>query len=165
MMDKQPQYYYIRTKRELRAMAAQFEKSRFRYLHFACHGNSQSFGLTLDSVSFHSFAEYFRPVAIRRRIFLSACEVAQTELAKEFFRDHDSSPYSITGPTENIRFCDAAAIWASVYNLLFRDDSKGIEGSRLRDHLGKLCELNEVSFVHFGRIRKPPYYREFGLSQ
>ena len=163
MMGKDPLYFYIRTKRELREMSRRFAASKYRYLHIGCHGNSNEFGLTLDTVSFTTFATIFRPVLADRRIFLSACDVAQEKLAKKLFRDLDTAPYSLTGPTQDIDFSDAAAVWGSLYNLLFRDDAQRIKGPRLREHLTKLCELNDVTFAHFARTNTNPYFNEYAL--
>jgi|ERR1700681_86538 len=164
MMEKEPLYYYIRTKQELRAMAREFEQSRYRYLHISCHGTPEQFDLSLDAVTFGTFARIFRPVLHNRRIFLSACDIAQADLADKLFRDLDTAPYSMTGPTEEIYFSDAAAIWASLYNLLFQDDSQTISGTRLREHLTKLCELNNVTFAHFARTNSSPHYIEHNLG-
>jgi hypothetical protein len=164
MMEKEPLYYYIRTKQEMRAMAREFEQSRYRYLHISCHGTPDNFRLSLDAVTFGTFARIFRPVLRNRRVFLSACDIAQVELANRLFRDLDTAPYSLTGPTQDIYFSDAAVIWASLYNLLFKDDSEAISGPRLREHLAKLCELNSVSFAHFGRITSSPHYKEYDFA-
>jgi hypothetical protein len=42
-------YRYVRTEKELRKFLDQFHRSRFRYLHLACHGNDEEIGLTLSS--------------------------------------------------------------------------------------------------------------------
>jgi hypothetical protein len=36
---KQSKYYYIRTKKELRAVLDKFRDSNYRYLHLSCHAN------------------------------------------------------------------------------------------------------------------------------
>src|SRR5438105_111596 len=56
MMGKRTEYRYIRTRKELTLMLQQFAKSRFRYLHIACHGGDDSFALTLDDVKYREFA-------------------------------------------------------------------------------------------------------------
>jgi hypothetical protein len=161
MMRKKPKYVYIRTAKELRAMAHEFDKSQYRYLHISCHGNEKAFGLTLDSVPFAKFAEAFAGCLTQRRLFLSACSVAQPDLAQELFKVRELAPYSVTGPSRVINFSSAAATWACLYDLLFRYDSETIKGQDLRDYLKKLCELNGTHFTHFGRITHDPNFRAF----
>lgn len=163
MMGRKPKYTYIRTARELQAMSRQFERSRCRYLHISCHGNEHAFELTLETVSFTQFGKMFGPFLKNRRVFLSACSVAQPKLARELFKKYHSAPYSVTGPCEDIGLSDAAVTWASVYNLLFRDGAEAIKGKHLRDYLNQLCKLNGVRYVHFGRITSKPYYKDFEL--
>lgn len=163
MLGKRPRYTYIRTALELAEIASEFDESGYRYLHLSCHGNEQEFHLTYDSVSFAAFGRTFRPVMAERRLFLSACSVGQLALARELFRSHALSPYSITGPSNDIAFSDAAVTWASLYNLLFRDGASTVEGEHLRAHLGRLCELNSVRFAYFGRTKGRPYFKKFDL--
>jgi len=163
MLGKRPRYAYIRTAAELTEIAKEFDESQYRYLHLSCHGNDQEFILTYDVVSFGAFGATFRPIMAERRLFLSACSVGQRALARELFRTHVSSPYSITGPSSDIDFSDAAVTWASLYNLLFRGGAATIGGEHLRANLNKLCELNGVQFAYFGRTGRKPYFRRYGL--
>jgi hypothetical protein len=162
MMGKETEYRYIRTSKELGVMAQEFRKSRFRYLHMACHGAHDRFGLTLDEVPFADYARIVGPAIENRRLFLSACSIAQPGLARAVF--HRYGPYSITGPSEDVHFADAAVVWASLYRLLFKYDTEIIEGGVVRRYLQKLCELHDVKFVHFGRTKKQPRFREYHLS-
>ena len=143
-------------------MARQFAESRFRYLHIACHGRRGSFRLTYDKVPYRNFAQIIGPVITDRRLFLSACEIAHDELAREIYKA--SRPYSITGPTCKILFSDAAVIWASLYNLLFKHDPVIIKGRVIRKFLRDLCELYDVTFAHFGRIKKRPYFAPYSFG-
>jgi hypothetical protein len=161
MMRKKPKYAYIRTAKELALMAQEFARARYRYLHLSCHGNEEEFALTLDDVPFVEFAKIFDGVLQRKRLFLSVCSAAQPALARELFRTYATSPYSLTGPSEPIGFSTAAAMWASLYNLLFREQATAVESEHLKNHLKALCKLNGVEFVHFGRIKSPPYYKEW----
>ncbi len=88
MMGKGAEYRYIRTSKELGAMAQEFRKSRFRYLHMACHGAYDGFGLPLDTVPFTDCARIVGPVIENRRLFLSACSFAQPGLARAVFHSY-----------------------------------------------------------------------------
>src|SRR5665213_2884407 len=120
---------------------------------------------TLDTVPFSGFRKVFAPVLRDRRVFLSACSVAQPRLARELFKKYEFAPYSVTGPCTDIGFADAAVTWAALYNLLFRANTKAIEGEHLRNLLSQVCRLNDLQFRHFGRIRDKPYYKEFDLPE
>ncbi|MEK9138898.1 MAG: hypothetical protein AAB393_17390, partial [Bacteroidota bacterium] len=133
MMNKKVEYRYIRTEKELQHMAKQFVVSRVRYLHIACHGRPGWFRLTYDKISYRTFAEIIGPVIADRRLFLSACDIANDDLAREVYRV--SKPYSITGPTCEMLFSDAAVVWASLYSLLFKHDPAVIKGGVMRKFL------------------------------
>jgi hypothetical protein len=163
MIGKKPEYRYIRTAKELRVMAKEFAKSRYRYLHMGCHGSHDAFGLTLDVVSFQDYADIIGSVIDDRRLFLSACSIAQPKLAEAVFKK--ARPYSITGPSEDIEFSDAAIVWGALYRLLFKNDPQAIEGGVVRNYLTKLCELHDVKFVHFGRTKGRPYFTEYRLTR
>lgn len=144
-------------------MAREFEDSRYRYLHISCHGNEEGFRLTYDRISFTEFATTFRGLLHRRRVFLSACSVAQPELAKELFDSYEGAPYSVVGPREEIDFSTAAVTWASLYNLLFREGAASVQGENIRKHLTALAKLNGTTFVYFGRKKAKPYFAESKL--
>lgn len=163
MMGKAPEYRYIRTAKELEAMATEFAASGFRYLHMACHGTKSAFDLTLDKVPFADYTDVVGPVIGERRLFLSACSIAQPGLARAIYAKY--RPYSITGPRTDIYFSDSAVVWASLYSLLFKDDPLAIRGEAIRKHLAALCGLHQVSFVHFGRTKSTPYFREYRFGK
>jgi hypothetical protein len=162
MMGKHAEYRYIRTRKELDRMLQQFSKSQFRYLHIACHGGDNSFALTLDNVPYRDFSRMAEETLSDRRIFLSVCEIANSTLAREVYST--SRPYSITGPTCEILFSDAAVVWASLYSLLFKQDPGGIQGGTIREYLADLCKLHRVTFAHFGRIGSAPWFKRHALG-
>src|SRR5262245_57224917 len=80
-------YYYIRTQRELEAVLEIFMDSDYRYLHLSCHGNSTAMYTTLDEIPFSKLGKLLRPVLNNKRLFLSACSMANASLAKELVWD------------------------------------------------------------------------------
>ncbi len=83
LSQKHVEYRYIRTKSELKAVLKHFAKSKMRYLHLSCHGNDNALSMTLDSIPLHEFAELTRPYLEDRRLFLSACDATNRNLALE----------------------------------------------------------------------------------
>ncbi|MFD0824445.1 hypothetical protein ACT8ZR_02095 [Neobacillus sp. M.A.Huq-85] len=70
-------YFYIRTREELKIMIRKFEESNFKYLHLSCHGDPFGIDLTLENneVSFDELNQMFENEMNNRRLFLSSCSV------------------------------------------------------------------------------------------
>src|ERR1700722_3376080 len=57
------EYYYIRTKAELKKVARMFSSSRYRYLHLSCHGDAggNAMHTTLDRIPFAESSSILKP--------------------------------------------------------------------------------------------------------
>lgn len=151
-------YWYIRTELELKAVLQEFSKSSMRYLHLSCHANDSLLQLTLEGVRFARFGELIRPHLDGRRLFLSACEAANDDLAQYVIPN--SGCNSVIGPTDKIRFDDAAIFWASFYHLVFRENRDAMQKRDIKAVLPKACEMFSVRMRYFSKSDKAPYYRE-----
>jgi hypothetical protein len=141
---KEVEYWYVRTWKELTDDIFQrFYDSKLRYLHLSCHGNSTHVSLTLDDVPFNEFGEEIRNYLPHRRLFVSACEVVNEAFSREVNPDEEC--YSIIGPRDDIRFDDAAVMWASFYHLMLRD-SKVMRSREIRTTLARLKETFGQTF-------------------
>lgn len=145
-------YIYIRTKRELKNFVKVFGESRYRYLHLSCHANSQAMYTTFDEVNFCELGAMLRPWIRNRRVFVSACEMANSQLAGEVLRG--TGCYSLIGPARDIRFDDAAAFWVSFYHLMFKLNPRTMKNRELRERIRELSEVFEESFEYFAASRK-----------
>ena len=152
---RKTEYFYIRTSRELEEMIKIFGKSRHRYLHISCHANKSEFSTTFDDVEYPELGKMLRPHLRGRRVFVSACKMANGTLAKELFRD--SGLLSLTGPQKNIYMDNAAAFWVSFYHLMFKIDSRGMKKENLRKTVGKLSEIYNEPMNCFLAERKRKY--------
>jgi hypothetical protein len=152
------QYWYIRTERELRAVLEEFDKSRMRYLHLSCHGNNEVLRLTLNCVPFTRFGELIRPHIDGRRLFLSACEATNSELAKCVIPH--SGCNSVIGPSGTIGFDDAGIFWASFYHLVFKQNPDAMKREDIKAVLPKVCSTFNVKMRYFAKSDKAPYYKE-----
>lgn len=157
MLNKTVKYRYIRTEKELEVVAHQFARSQYRYLHIASHGEKGKFHLTLDAISYRRFAELMGPHLTGRRLFVSACSVVRGALAREIFRV--SHPFSITGPRADIAFSDSAAVWVSLYSLLFKKDPDAMSSKEVIRYLKELCRIHEVQFGYYWKTKNPPSIR------
>jgi hypothetical protein len=106
---------------------------------------------TLDDMSFTDCATIFRPHLHNRRLFVSACSMANNKLAKLLMPG--SGCYSILGPDKNIIFGDAAILWASLYHAMFAWDSSAMAGSILRTKAQAVTDMYQVRLNYFGRDR------------
>jgi hypothetical protein len=147
LCDFPAKYIYIRTQPELDLALKGFEKSRFRYLHFSCHGNRDTVAFTLDQMSFDDFAAEVNPYLDRRRVFFSACGVVNSQLAEALLTD--SGCYSIIGPKAAINFDDALLTWASFYHLAFRDGEPALLGGKIRWALRRVRKAFNIEFGYF----------------
>ncbi|GAA3553280.1 hypothetical protein [Marinobacter xestospongiae] len=132
-------YFYIRTKRELEQIINIFDESKYRYLHLSCHANDSEMGTTFDDVSFRQLGEMLAPCLDKRRVFVSACEMANSKLAKQLLPG--SGCYSLIGPARDINFDDAAAFWVSFYHLMFRANERGMGRKDLKWCITELAAL------------------------
>lgn len=149
LSQKRCQYYYIRTVRELRSVLELFTASHYRYLHLSCHGNEASMSTTLDTLSFAEFATILLPHLKSRRFFVSACSMANYDLADLIMPS--SNCYSLLGPAQEIYFPDAAILWASLYHLMFTYDSSSMSGSILRKNAQAVANMYQIRLNYFGR--------------
>src|SRR5690606_16267117 len=80
-------YYYIRTAQEFAEIVDLFEDSNYRYLHLSCHGDIHSMSTTFDEISYHQLGEQLGPCIADRRVFVSACEMANDALAGKLLKN------------------------------------------------------------------------------
>ncbi len=110
-------YYHIRTKLELEEVLKEFETSKFRFLHIACHGNKKELALTYESIEFSELEMILGDYLYHRRLFLSACEVAVFELAQFFIPKYHC--FSVIGTPNEITYDKAAIFWSSFYYFMY----------------------------------------------
>ncbi|WLR52448.1 hypothetical protein LC040_05980 [Bacillus tianshenii] len=162
LLDVEVVYKYIRTEKELKAVLKQFRESSFRYLHLACHGDEEGFGLTLDDISFEKFSQLLEKPIEKRRIFLSSCSVLQGDKLAEAL-----TPYkvlSIVGPDKEIYFDDAAIFWASFYHLMFRENSNTMYNQRLKEVVKELSNIYSVSMKTLILQKNKKVYKRYECS-
>src|SRR5271165_697084 len=102
----QVDYIYIRTWKEAQVAFTRFYDSHNRYLHISCHGSSDTIALTLENVRFQLFGDKISNYLKDRRLFFSACEVVNDDLADAIMQR--SRCYSLIGPRRSICFDDSA---------------------------------------------------------
>jgi hypothetical protein len=147
---KHPKYQYVRTREEFAEAVQAFGESNYRYLHLSCHGDPEGLSTTnQEEIDFDELADMLKPHMKGRRLFVSACKMVHSDLAKAVIPT--SGCYSVVGPTHNIAFTDSAVVWAAVYHLAFSEDSDRITRSSLESKLKDACQLFDVSFAYFAK--------------
>lgn len=155
---KNPKYRYVRTRQEFEKAIRSFGKSGYRYLHISAHADAEGMVTTnQEEIDYDELADLLRPHLRGRRIFLSACSMVHQELAAEIFPN--SGCYSIVGPTEDIRFTDAAVVWSSIYHLLFTTNTSKITHKSLKLQLQRVTKLFNVRLAYYSasKFRKRGY--------
>jgi hypothetical protein len=144
---KETEYWYVRTWKEMQErMFQRFYDSNLRYLHISCHGSDDSISFTLDTIDFITFGEEAKEYLENRRLFFSACEVVNKDLAHAVLPGSDC--YSLVGPNHAINFDDAVIMWATFYHLMLRD-SKVMKRERMKAILSSLDDMFGQTFQLF----------------
>ena len=127
LSEKPAHYTYLRSSDEMKAFVKEFGQSEHRYLHVSCHGNASTFFTTTGRMSAVDFAELLAPHVDNRRVFLSACQAAQSQFAKSLLSNSDC--WSVLAPVDNIYFDDAAIFWSAFYHIMFKDNPDSMNRS------------------------------------
>lgn len=146
------EYYYIRTKLEFAEIILEFEKSELRFLHIACHGNEKELALTFENINFLELSHLIGDILYHRRLFLSACQVAVFDLAKEFIPRYHA--FSIIGTPDDIDYDKAAIFWSSFYYLMYSIDTEQMFQVDILPTLKNVSKLFNVSLNYFSIINK-----------
>lgn len=143
-------YEYVRTRDAFEAAVRRFGESNYRYLHISCHADREGICTTnQEEIDFDELAKILNPFLSERRLFLSACEMVHADLAAAIIPH--SGCYSVVGPNEDVRFSDAAVLWASLYHLLFSDSPLAIKRDKLLDYLVRTSSMFQVDLSYFSK--------------
>ncbi len=162
LSDKNCEYYYIRTKRELGKVLKLFTQSEYRYLHLSCHGSARSMATTLDTIEFAELAAMLKPHLENRRLFVSACSMTSENLAGLIMPD--SGCNSILGPDQDIQFSDAAILWASLYHVMFAADASVMKRKVLRAKAQEVANMYRVRLKYFAHNSGPKGYETLHIN-
>ncbi len=147
MEKRETKYYYIRTERELDKIIKIFGKSKYRYLHISCHADREGIATTLDEVSYERLGQKLAPHLKGRRVFVSACEMANPDCAEALLLNTGCT--SLIGPAKRINFDDSAAFWVSFYHLMFKHDQGKMQHPKLNSYVRELARLFGERFNYY----------------
>lgn len=146
------EYYYIRTERELSRIIKIFKKSDLRYLHLSCHANSNSLGLTFDTLTYKAFGEVVGNYLAGKRIFISACEASNSRFAKELISKYKC--LSIIGSPIDVEFAQAATFWSGFYYNMDRIDTGKMSQPDILNEIEILSDAFEIPINYYSFRRK-----------
>ena len=86
------------------------------------------------------------------RVFVSACEMANKNLARQLLKN--SGCYSLIGPSKSINIDDAAAFWVSFYHLMFKANERGMGRKDLQWCITELTALFDEPINYYSSSRK-----------
>lgn len=142
------EYHYFRTKQEFVHFIQKFKESNFRYLHLSCHASREGIMTTLDDlILIDELSMLLESVLDKRRLFLSACSLANDNLANQIFNNTEC--YSIIGADEKISMNDSAIFWASFYHLMFNREKSYIKHEEIKDILYRLRQSFEIPLRYY----------------
>ena len=150
-------YFYVRTRREMQEMADRFGRSNHRYMHISCHADERGIVTTFETITNPELSDMLRDHLPKTRLFVSACEMANEDLAEQLFRK--SEILSFAGPSVPIDFDDAAAFWVSFYHLMFKKDDGSMAGEYVKEVFNKLSILYDVQMNYFVRKKGSRIYK------
>lgn len=145
------EYFYIRTKLELKKIIKLFWKSNFGFLHIACHGNEKELGLTYEGVNFEELELIIGRYLYHRRLFLSTCKAARFRLAERFIPKHHC--YSVIGTPDDIDYDKAAVFWSSFYYLMYEVNKINMSQKVLWPILENVSRSFNIKINYFSIIR------------
>jgi hypothetical protein len=161
---KETKYFYIRTERELDEIVDIFDESDYRYLHLSCHASKSGMTTTFDPIPYKKLGEMLAPCISKRRVFGSACEMANDKLADALL--FDTECYSVLGPARSIGFDDAAAFWVAFYHLMFKANENSMKHKDTEFYAKRLAELFAERINYFRRdLQMLRGYRKLELGK
>lgn len=161
------QYFYIRTKLELREIIELFTESNYGFLHIACHGSETGLELTYEDIDFDELELILGAHLYQRRLFLSACKATRFELAEHFIPKYHC--YSVIGTPDNIDYDKAAVFWSSFYYLMYEINKINMPQRDLWPIIKNVTRLFNLKLNYFSIIgrrspRSADHLREFNYD-
>lgn len=155
MLGVKAEYYYIRTKKELKYLIKEFDNSEYKYLHLSFHGNEEGVAMPLENniITFKQLSDMFKLEQKSQRLFLSSCSAMKGDAVKGLL---DTKFKTISGPIDDIEFSDATIFWSTLYHLLYKspDNTKRL----FEDKIDSVATIFNIQMRTL--IRKKNTYNE-----
>jgi len=153
------EYIEVETKPQLIKAIDEFQRSEFRYLHLSCHANEEGFGLTDETFITNSeFSEIVADKLQKRRIFMSACEAGNLDLAGKLITKNKI--FSLIGSPEPIRFDKSLLFYPTFYHLMNELDENKMLKKELRKSIRGGVNLFKIPIHYYAFLRDKGIWNE-----
>ena len=115
-MGKKPIYLNVGTVEELKRALQMFRTSRYRFIHFSCHGSDHSLTLSESGeLSYESFAQISARCFNLKRVFFSSCRLGNKNFS-ELIAMQNLGIQSIIAPIGDISSIVSIPFWSAFYS-------------------------------------------------
>lgn len=148
-------YEKVKSVDHFKTLLKDFKTSKFRYLHISCHANSSSIEIHGEIISNEELQKMLGLIN-DKRIFMSACQAANRELANLLIAK--SGVLSLIGTPLDLNFDKAALFWPSFYHVMKDLDENKMSREHLKKTLQQCVNLFNVAINYYSKIKEVPTY-------
>ena len=152
-MGKKPIYMNVGTVVELKRALQMFKTSRYRFIHFSCHGSDHSLTLSKSGeISYESFAQISAKCFNLKRVFFSSCRLGNKCFSEEIAM-HNLGVQSIIAPIGDISSIVSIHFWCAFYSSILLpkiiseeeiSETKSMSFSTILHNFGNVVALYRV---------------------
>lgn len=144
-------YQNAKTIEDFRSFIEDFKTSQFRYLHISCHADKK--GLEIDGEDFSNEAlqDLLKGGLKNKRVFMSACQGANKDLASRLLVDCEA--YSLIGTPVDLDFDKSVLFWPSFYHIINEYDQQKMKRDFLIETLQKCVDMFGVPINYYSKIK------------
>jgi hypothetical protein len=143
-------YKYAHTKQDFVAFIKEFEESDYRYLHISCHADKSGFEIDGGEMTNEEISVILNKSLNDKRLFLSACEGANRDLASRIITNNKA--YSLIGTPISLRFDKSILFWSSFYHLINEVDSDQMKREEIINVVKDCVRLFNIPINYYSRV-------------
>jgi len=147
-------YHTSNTILEFEQQVSDFKKSNFRYLHLSCHADAAGLEIEGQDYSNQRLADLLKDGMDNKRLFMSACQGANRNLAKKIINGCNAA--SLIGTPVKLYFDKSVLFWPSFYHLINEIDQVKMNRKLLISTLQKCTDLFGVAINYYSKINVSP---------
>lgn len=146
-------YRFVASETELIHALEELNELNYRYVHMSFHGNIEGIALTNDYfISNNEFSLILEDFLVEKRLFLSACEGSNLNLAGKLITQN--KVYSLVGSPDRIRFDKSLLFWPTFYHLMNEVDQYKMLKKDMKLNIKRLCNLFNIPINYYSFIRQ-----------
>ena len=142
------------TVEDFERLIEEFKSSEFRYLHVSCHADKEGIAVGDEDISNQRLAELLKGGMDNKRLFMSACQGANRDLAKRIITE--TGAMSLIGSPVDLYFNKSVLFWPSFYHIMNELDESVMRRKVLIRTLQRCTDLFGVAINYYSRIKREP---------